>query len=281
MKTILIPTDFSAAANNAAEYAAHIAKDLETELLLLHVYHVPLPVANGTSVIISEDELQREKESELRRLAAHLRKISNLNIRCKTVMGFAADEILNEEKNVSYIVMGMQGAGGLSETLMGSITTTVMHRTHTPLIIVPAKVSYRQPKQIVFATDYDRDTNMHTLDPLITLMKPFESKLYVINVKEKQEVSDIDETIAGLRMETKLRDVEHIYHFPEKKDLVEGINEFVLSNKADMVAMVPHRYGLLEGLFHKSISKRVAFHTQVPMLALPDIQVPLTFAKSH
>jgi nucleotide-binding universal stress UspA family protein len=45
MKTILVPTDFSEAAKNAAEYAINLAKVLNTKVTLFHVYHVPLPIS--------------------------------------------------------------------------------------------------------------------------------------------------------------------------------------------------------------------------------------------
>jgi len=37
-----------------------------------------------------------------------------------------------------------------------------------------------------------------------------------------------------------------------------------------MVVLIPHKHNLLERLFHKSISKNMAFHTNVPMLTLPE-----------
>jgi hypothetical protein len=64
--------------------------------------------------------------------------------------------------------------------------------------------------------------------------------------------------------------VEHVFYFPEKEGLAEGIIEFATEHDADIIAVVPHRYGLLEGIFHKSTSKRLSFHTKVPLLALPE-----------
>ena len=39
-----------------------------------------------------------------------------------------------------------------------------------------------------------------------------------------------------------------------------------------MLAIIPHRYKLFERIFHKSISKSLAFHTHIPLLALPEVQ---------
>jgi nucleotide-binding universal stress UspA family protein len=112
--------------------------------------------------------------------------------------------------------------------------------------------------------------NIDTLDVLKELIKSFGSKIYVVNVKQKKEVVSVESTVAEVKLEAQLNGTEHFYYFPEHEDLVEGLNEFVKTKKADMIAVIPHRYNLLEGLFHKSFSKKMAFHTKVPLLVLPD-----------
>ena len=42
MKTILVPTDFSKSANNATDYAVKLAEEFNMNLLLLHIFHVPI-----------------------------------------------------------------------------------------------------------------------------------------------------------------------------------------------------------------------------------------------
>ena len=100
-------------------------------------------------------------------------------------------------------------------------------------------------------------------------MKTFGSKVFVVNVKGGQEAPSVSVT-AGRKLEGKLKDVAHVYSFSQSEDLVEGINGVVKEKKADMIAIIPHRYNLIERLFHKSISKKMAFHTRVPLLVLPD-----------
>lgn len=270
MKTILVPTDFSKAAGNAAEYAVMLAKEIKAKVLLLHVYHVPVPASEISIMTINPDQLQKEKTALLEKEAAHLKKRSGVEVKFEAKMGFAVDEILIEEKNAGLIIMGMKGAGKLREALIGSVTTSTLRKSKIPVLVIPENAKYKKPEKVVFACDYDPRTDVHTLDALKALMKTFASKVYVVNVKHKKESATVDEAVAGVRLENNLNDVEHVYYFPEKEDLVEGINKFVDDKKIDIVAIIPHRYSLLERLFHKSISKKMAFHTHVPMLALPD-----------
>ena len=71
-------------------------------------------------------------------------------------------------------------------------------------------------------------------------------------------------------MEQSLAHIEHGYYFHENENLVEEINEFAADQKADIIAIVPHQYSFVEKLFHKSISKNLAFYTHVPLFVIPD-----------
>jgi nucleotide-binding universal stress UspA family protein len=272
MKTILVPTDFSKAADCAAEYAARFAKEVNAEIHLLKVYHVPVVASETPVIAINQEELQEENERQLKRLAAHLKRISGNKVTYKAVFGFAVDEVVEESQQVSLVVMGMQGASKINELLLGSITTATLTKIQTPVLIIPQGVNYNSPKKIVFACDYNAGTDAHIIDTLKSIIKDFKSKVFVLNIRNAGSAMDttVDEAVAGIKIESHLSDVEHEYYFAEGEDLVKGINQFVEDKQADIIAIVPHRYSLIERLFHKSISRKMAFHTHVPVLALPD-----------
>ncbi len=270
MKTILVPTDFSKPANNAALYAVNLAKEMKARILLFHVYDIPVVIAGDLSApLITPSELKRESTNLLKKTAANLQKISPVEIKCKVTMGAAIDEIIAEEKKASFIVMGMRGAGKLSELIIGSITTGVLKKTKKPLFIIPAKTKFNRPKKIVLATDYDPTTNAKSFNALKKIKKTFNSKVFVVNVRNKKERTE-ENTIAEMNTARALKDGHHYYVYSENADLVDGINDFVQTKKADMITIIPHKYSFFNNLFHKSVSKRMAFHTKLPLLALPD-----------
>lgn len=270
MKKILVPTDFSDAANNAAEYAVQLAKEIKAKVILFHTYHVPVPSTEVPIVAVSSDEIQKECETLLRKKAAQLKKHLGVEISYEARMGMAVDEIIEEEKKVDLIVMGMRNTSKISEFLFGSITTAAIRKTNKPVLVIPETAKFRAPKKIVFACDYNPETNYETVETVTDLIKVFHSKLFVLNVKENKDVVSMEEAGSGLRLENKINDVSHVYHFSENENLIDGVNKFVKEKKADMIVVIPHKHNLLERLFHKSISKTIAFHTEVPMLALPD-----------
>jgi nucleotide-binding universal stress UspA family protein len=269
MKTILVPTDFSIAACNAAEYAVQLAKEIKASVTLLHVFHAPTPSSEVPMILIDPEKLQLDNEAHLKKEAKYPTKKTGVEVKYIAKMGLAVDEIKEEEKKFDLIVMGMKGASKLSEALIGSTATTTMRKVKRPLLIIPEKVTYKNPEKIVMASDYDPRIDEHALDVLRDFTRYFGSKILVVNVKSKKyeftSEKELEKTIEG-----KLSNLEHTYYFPEKEDLVEGINEFIKDRNADMLAIIPHRYNFFERVFHNSVSKKMAFHTNVPLLALPD-----------
>src|SRR5579862_2255893 len=65
MKTILVPVDFSAVAQNAMWFAADMAQQLNASLLLLHVYQLPVTVSEVPLVMMSPEELKENSEAGL------------------------------------------------------------------------------------------------------------------------------------------------------------------------------------------------------------------------
>ena len=55
MKTILVPTDFSANADKACQYAITLAKDLKAKIILMHAFETPVSYTSVTMMTIQMD----------------------------------------------------------------------------------------------------------------------------------------------------------------------------------------------------------------------------------
>lgn len=271
-KTILVPTDFSEVSGNAVNYAAEIAKLTGAKLILLHAYHIPVVTAEIPVVLPSIDELERDNMIGLRKIQENiLQQLGPLNVECVCKCGFAQEEIEQyaKEHDIDLIVMGMQGAGYLSEKLIGSITTVLMQKSKCPVLAIDKQVRFKTIKKIVLACDYQQIENKSVLGPLKEFVRIFKSHVYVLNVvPELEVVPTIDKAIEGVKLEQSLQDINHSYHCIENEDVVEGINDFVIKQQIDMVVMIPHKHSAFKNIFHRSQTKHMAFHTHVPMLSI-------------
>lgn len=272
MKTILVATDFSETAKNAIYYAVEVAKVTNAKLILFHVYHDPvylaeIPIANPIDEIKDDCmDCLKKIEKEI-----HQKYGNQLILECVCKYGYPVEEIniFAKENNIDMIVMGMEGTSYLSEKLIGNITTSLLKRASCPVLAIDKHVRFRSIKNIVLATDYKETESKSVLSPLIEFTKLFNSKIFVLNVvQELETITTVGKAVEGIKINHLLESIKHSFHYSKSEDVVEGINDFVEEQKIDMVVMIPRSHSVLHNLFHESNCKRMAFHTKVPLLAL-------------
>lgn len=273
MKTILLPTDFSKAANNAIDYAVEMAKLTQSKMVLFHVYHTPIITSDVPIVIPSLDEMEKQSLSSLDHVKDRIHKKygSDLSIECKCSCGITVDEIntFAKENAIDMIIMGMQGSGYLVEKIVGSVTTALMKKAACPVLSIDTHVKFKAIKKIVLACDYIETSYKNVLNPLKELAKIFNPHVYVLNVVPQLEVTHtVTEAVEGIKLDHSLEGIEHSFEYSKNEDVVEGINDFVSKNQMDMVVMIPRQHSIFKDIFKRSNTKSVAFHTHVPLLAL-------------
>lgn len=277
MKTILIPTDFSKSAENALDYAIEIAKHTGSKLILFHAYQLPLETSE-LPVMPTLEEIEKQVVKNLKKIERRVKKkYEHLEVRSEYKSGFPVEEIrLCAERNkANLVVMGLHGAGFLKEKLIGSVATVLIKSSRCPVMIINQNVKFRTIKKIAFAFDYTEIKDRSALAPVIEFTSLFKSHIYIFNVvkSQLQAVSSISKAVDGMKLAHALKDAEHSFHYSENEDIVEGINQFVLDNKIDLVVMVPHKHSPLHKLFNPSQTQKMAFHTRIPLLTLSESHI--------
>jgi nucleotide-binding universal stress UspA family protein len=272
MKTILIPTDFSEIADNAITYALEFSKILQSRIVLFHAYHMPIVTTEVPMMIPTQNELEKDSLEALEKVKRRISAGNNVEIECVARYGLAVDEIETyaQENNMDMVIMGMRGAGLIGEKLIGSVTTALIGKVKCPVLIIDSQVKYRQVSKIVLASDLKEVQKSEVLTPLKEMAKLLNAHVHVLNVvREPAElVPTTEEAIVGVKLEHSLEDIDHSFHYAENEDVVDGINEYVDENNIDMVAMIPRAHSFFQGLFQEPYTKRMAFHSHVPLLIL-------------
>ncbi len=273
MRTILVATDFSDAAHNAAVYAAELARISGAKILLYHANYVPSISANKVLVTgVDDDERSVKKNKQLlEEEATLLNKLSGVVVDCLLTEGAAAKEIIAVQKmqTPDLVIAGMKESNNFRKFLFGSVATDVINETLTPIIIVPEKFRFKYIERIAFGIDFDlkRELQMHsTIKDLFQLFKP---NTFLINiVKEGSEIRPND-CVSERNVEKYFENKEHLYCFLEHNDLIRGLKDFVSWHKIDLMVMMPHERNLLGKIFAESHTKKMAFNTDIPLLILP------------
>jgi nucleotide-binding universal stress UspA family protein len=272
MTTILVPTDFTDVSRNASIYATEFAKALHGRILLFHAYHIPVvPTADAPIPAVPDvRELENDNMHLLKKEASYLSTLSGVQIDCISTEGFAVDEILiiEEKHRPDLIIMGITTAGSLAEFVFGSIATDVISKTHTPVIVIPENAKYKKIERIVFSSDYKLEADSNELAMLKHIIKNFNAKLYILNVEKEKEDIEVDKALLMMKIENYFDDIEHTHHLPIDNDLIHGLNTFIEVHEIDLIAMIPNKHNLLTRMFHESSTKKMAFHTHIPLLTL-------------
>lgn len=282
MKQILIPTDFSENAWNAIRYAIHLFKNEECQFYLLNTYtpNIPssrfmAPIINGTRI---EDMVRFTSENELRKTVAKIHEeFDNPKHSFETISSFnlLADEVKDvvDMFGIDLIVTGTKGASGMDEVFMGSNTVRIIKSTKKcPVLAIPQNFNFVAPSEIAFATDFKRFYSESELLPLLDLANSFGASIRIVHVQfEIKALSDLQQF--NLNMLRKyFADVEHYVHTVSELNSVSKTLE-IFSEELDihLLAMLNYQHSYMEKMTREPIVKRTAFHTQIPLLVIPEL----------
>jgi nucleotide-binding universal stress UspA family protein len=268
---ILVPTDFSKVANNALQYAIELAKKFNAEICLLHVKYIPMldPQMPAETYRLFADETEQAAKENFKKTEDDVLSSSSVKYTTHMLTGYVTDEILHFAKNnaVDLIVMGTTGASGLQELLVGSNTASVVGRTETPLWVVPPDAKCGDIKDILYATDYT-EPEFPAFSRLSYIAQAFQSDLTVLHAKTDFDkyFNSANNFFVRNKASISLKEVTIIQS--EKSDILATMEEYAQSGKYQLISVAKHNRSWFDKLFHRSLSKRMAYHTKVPLLVV-------------
>jgi len=141
---ILVPTDFSDDARAAATTAVDLAERFDARVLLVHAYHVEIPIASpmvGAYTLPPGfyDELSVQATREVQEAAKALAD-RGVDVTGIAVSQLPAPAILAEAERhgADLIVMGTRGLTGLKHVALGSVAERVVRTAPCPVLTVKA-----------------------------------------------------------------------------------------------------------------------------------------------
>jgi nucleotide-binding universal stress UspA family protein len=273
MKTIIVPTDFSAVATNAMNFAVDMALSINSSILLLHVYQVPVSMTDVPVVLVSAEELKKSSEEKLEELKNSLTHISSgkLKIYTEARMGDVVDQLETLCKHVQpfAVIMGTKGATGIERILFGSTTlTTIKHLTWPVIVVPPGKEYGKGIKKIGFACDFRQVVETTPVQFIKQMVKEFNAELHVLNVDYENKQFKPETPEQSMLLHTLFEDLNPNYHFISHVDIEDGINEFADKNNLDLLITIPKKHKLLESIFKQSSTKQLVTHSHVPVMCV-------------
>jgi nucleotide-binding universal stress UspA family protein len=261
MTTILVPTDLSQVADNAARYAAQMVKGhYDVNFILYHVYE--------------NDEDKETANILLDRLKDELQSRHMIKVECRMEEGGDVIDLLEKEARHSdahLIVMGITGKTGkskLEQVFMGSNTLKMIERNVCPVLVVPATAQYFEVKNVCLLSDFKDVENSIPDVPIKNVLNLFRPALHVVNVNSDHYVSLTPDFMNERgRLLEMFKEYRPEFYFIGTFDLVDTVQTFVADKNIDMLVTVPRNHSFFGNLFKTSNTKKLVYESTVPILA--------------
>lgn len=275
MKTILVPTDFSIPADSAIHYAVKLAALWDASLIL---YHSFIPFESGFYLLsLSEKENMEAHKKLTQRLTAMKNSIEkknpNLSVSIHVDQGPEGIKIIDfcKKSKADLIVMGTKGASGLKEKLIGSFTAEVMTKAPCPVLAIPNKYKFKVPEKITYATNYSKK-DKKVLQSLLEFNRLFNAEINILHIDWGITLFTADDDYDRYKktIQNHFKDFTFTFDHSVGKDISKTILEETLLDKTDLIVINPlKRKGIWNRIFHRSVTKKTAYHVPIPLLTIP------------
>lgn len=277
MKTFLVPTDYSVSAKNAALYAINLASQLQVgKIILYNAYSAPPVITEhaimptATTQFLDVETLRDISNTGMEHFEQSIKSICppGIEIEKQTEYASLENEVNNvcKRTNADVIVMGITETSKIEEVLIGSTAISVVKNTKVPVIVVPSEARYTSVKNVMLTCDYKKVAETTPIQPLKSILDATKAVLHVTNVYENDREIASGKTYQQELLRSLLKEYNPRFHFIHNEDFIAGINDFVEANNIDLIITIPKKHGFFEGLFKESHTKKLAFHSHVPLM---------------
>jgi nucleotide-binding universal stress UspA family protein len=278
MNTILAPTDLSKCADNAVRYAIRFAEKNKSHLIFFHSTFLHIPTRSSTKLYLKTVEAEKENKAKLLsdnidRIYKGLSKKRN-DKTSSLIVKYSPEAVTDimqmlKKKSIDLVIMGTKGASGVKEVLIGSNTAKVISEAKVPIIAVPEKAEFTSIGKITYATDYHA-SDISALKKLIAFISPFKPPINVLHAANEELTPYTEMALLNqfkYKAKKNLKYPRLSFAVKYGKQVEKVLQEHIREEKPDLIAMSTKDRNLLEKLFGTSSTQKMAYHSQIPLLA--------------
>lgn len=274
MKNILVLTDFSKCANNAARYAIQMSALYDIRLTFYHCtyqYFLTEMSEEYTKKAMAQTEqrmlylLKQNVEGLYKSQKLSSDKV-NYIVHYGTHVTDRLPQIIEQEK-IDLIIMGTKGASGFDRILFGSNTVKTIDRAACPVLSIPQGKRFKPFKKMLLFSDF---TELKAeLQDAIPLAKKLKCAIEIVHMKESILVPEpsVIKMIENLKEKNRfelitVKMVKRDY----QKDMVTQIEAIASNLRPDIICMHTLKYNWLEKIFMISYTKDLVYHCKTVIL---------------
>lgn len=275
MNKIVVPIDFSEKSINSLHLAKSIAGATKGAIHLINVVEPAIKNYPDFKKDLVDASYQKFSENLIKRISQELKSICKkhqskfYSIDYEIKVGDPYGQIQNylKEKGANLVIVGAKGFTDAEEFFLGSLTDKLIRSASIPVITVKAVLDSDDFKNIVYASDLQKD-HKPMMNLLLRFQDLFGSKIHFVTVNTRKKFSNEVDIIKRLKQQVDkygfrnatLKSYSH-------EDEEYGVVLYADDLKADLIAIgVNERSGFRRLISGGSIAEEVTDHTFRPVL---------------
>ncbi len=264
--TIIATTDFSEIAQNAVQYAANLAKAANMNLVLFHAFNPPIHASNAQLSAETFQKLFDINSERLNELKNELKNEYHIEVQSEITYSFVEEHLTTciEKYNAGLLVFGM-AEKSLEQELMGNTTTSAIRNINIPIISVPLQTRFTPLNRVLFACDTPDEIPSHATSLIKSLIAAQNTEI---------EVFSVDTTVEKIKKNNKTTEqdnpeINYYYKNIQSKEVIDEIKKEIKDFNADLLIMMPKKYGFWDSMVHRSKTRVMASGLSIPLLSIP------------
>ncbi|WP_373497678.1 universal stress protein [Aquiflexum sp.] len=273
MKKILVPTDFSACASAAENYAFHLANKADSELVFLHIIITPV---NWSKLNKEQEDLFPDTKKAIADANAKLNDLikkaqANGILSSKLLIYNSGNVKIHEfvaSEKIDLVVMGSHGQYGFKDHMLGTNTYSMLRRSKVPVLVVKEKNEKSAINTLVVATNLREETGP-SFKSIERFAEALGAKIHLVYVNtptyflETNDIINLGREYLG-EFANYNHKIDVIDAFKEER----GILQFAESLNADGIAVITAGKSDLMQYFSPSITENLISMTDLPIISI-------------
>lgn len=279
MLKVIIPTDFSPNAGRAIDYGVQLAKTGKASVTVINACDQLSSMGLEAGVPLSDynQRVADDAFASLEMVKKSIEETENVQVNTELFSGTVVDTVVTAAKDMeaNLIIMGTMGINSIKDSLFGTNTSAVMASCKVPVLAIPLEYEWSRPKNFLLAIN-NFDEAGEVLQPLFEMARLFSATVHLVVFTDEEEATADDflaDDKAVKEAEEKLKKLfpdivvkaEHL----SGRHFEETLQKYTESSGTDLLAMTTHKRSLIGNIFNRSITRKMSYHTTVPLLAIP------------
>lgn len=267
MVNVLIPTDFSANAENAFFYALSLLKRKKCTFYITHIL-------GGSAKYFPYKKPEADDLAKKQILQLILKAEKNFSDESyvffsQVLYGNTVDSIRNEveDKKINLIVIGVKGRAA-SDNSVGSTTADIIHKVKCSTLIVPEKATFTPGKNIAFPTDYSIFYGSEILETISFYQKQLHSKIHILYLSKKDEKMIEAQKQNKELLQEYFSENLHCFCAVTSKEIDSAVKSYVANNDIGLIALAARDIHIFQQLLLNPTHTGKIQQAYVPFLVL-------------